>query len=149
MGFLSPPYPAARDRAAARARPVFNCSSTFEQEFTYSGVPAQPWQPYDLSGYRRQGPFGEALLSAMRQVGVIPDSFLCEFGRQQFEVTSAPAIGVRAADEAVITRELAQAVAFRLGHRVSFNPIPEPSGTGNGTHIHFSFLDRGRAAGPL
>ena len=24
--------------------------ATFEQEFTYSGVPAQPWQPYDLSG---------------------------------------------------------------------------------------------------
>jgi glutamine synthetase len=118
--------------------------ATFEQEFTYSGVPAQPWQPYDLSGYRSQGPFGEALLSAMRQAGVIPDSFLCEFGRQQFEVTSAPAIGVRAADDAVITRELAQAVAFRLGHRVSFNPIPEPSGTGNGTHIHFSFFDQDR-----
>jgi glutamine synthetase len=42
----------------------------------------------------------------------------------------------------VITRELAQAVAFRLGHRVSFTPIPEPAGTGNGTHIHWSFLDR-------
>src|SRR5277367_5673686 len=89
--------------------------ATFEQEFTYSGVPPQPWQPYDLGGYRRQGPFGEALLSAMRQGGVIPDSFLCEFGPQQFEVTSAPAIGLRAADDAVITRELAQAVAFRLG----------------------------------
>ena len=83
----------------------------------------------------------EALLSAMRQVGVIPDSFLCEYGRQRFEVTSAPVAGVRAADEAVITRELAHAVAFRLGSRVSFNPIPEPSGTGNGTHIHFSFLN--------
>jgi glutamine synthetase len=115
--------------------------ATFEQEFTYSGVAAEPWQPYELGGYRRQGRFGEALLSAMRQVGVIPDSFLCEYGRQQFEVTSAPVAGVRAADEAVITRELAHAVAFRLGSRVSFNPIPEPSGTGNGTHIHFSFLN--------
>jgi glutamine synthetase len=42
----------------------------------------------------------------------------------------------------VITRELAQAVAFRLGHRVSFTPIREPAGTGNGTHVHWSFLDR-------
>jgi len=115
--------------------------ATFEQEFIYSGVPALPWQPYGLDSYRRQGPFGEALLAAMRQVGVIPDSFLSEYGVQQFEVTTAPTIGMRAADQAVITRELAQAVAFRLGHRVSFAPIPEPSGIGNGTHIHFSFLD--------
>jgi len=116
--------------------------ATFEQEFIYSGVAAHPWQPFELDAYRRQGVFGEALLAAMRQVGVIPDSFLSEFGAQQFEVTSAPAVGMRAADEAVITRELAQAVAFRLGHRVSFTPIPEPAGTGNGTHIHWSFLDR-------
>jgi len=123
--------------------------ATFEQEFTYSGVAAHPPQPYELDGYRRQGIFGEVLLAAMRQAGVIPDSFLAEFGPQQFEVTSAPALGVRAADDAVITRELAQAVAFRLGHRVSFAPIPEPNGTGNGTHIHWSFLDRGRAAHAL
>jgi len=115
--------------------------ATFEQEFLYSGVTALPWQPYELGGYRRQGVFGEALLAAMRQVGVIPDSFLCEYGARQFEVTSAPAIGLRAADDAVITRELAQAVASRLGHRVSFTPLPEPGGTSSGTHIHWSFLD--------
>jgi glutamine synthetase len=115
--------------------------STFEQEFTYSGVSAQGWQPYDLDSYRRQGIFGEALISAMRQAGVIPDSLLAEFGTRQYEVTSAPALGVRAADHAVITRQLAQAVAYRLGHRVSFCPMPEPDGTGNGTHIHWSFLD--------
>jgi len=115
--------------------------AAFEQEFTYSGVAAHPPQPYELDAYRRQGIFGEVLLSAMRQAGVIPDSFLAEFGPQQFEVTSAPTLGVRAADDAVITRELAQAVAFRLGQRVSFAPIPEPNGTGSGTHVHWSFLD--------
>jgi glutamine synthetase len=115
--------------------------ASFEQELTYSGVPAHPRQPYELDGYRRQGLFGETLLATMRQAGVIPDSFLREYGPQQFEVTSAPAIGLRAADDAVITRELARAVAFRLGHRVSLAPIPEPNGTGNGTHIHWSFLD--------
>ncbi len=115
--------------------------ATFEQEFIYSGVAAHPWQPYELDSYRRQGLFGEALLAAMRKVRVVPDSYLSEYGPQQFEVTCAPALGVRAADDAVITRELARAVGFRLGHRVSFNPIPEPNGIGNGTHIHFSFLD--------
>jgi glutamine synthetase len=117
--------------------------ASFEQEFIYTGVGAYPPQPYELDAYRRQGVFGEALLAAMRQVGVIPDSFLAEYGPRQFEVTAAPAIGLRAADDAVITRELAQAVAVRLGQRVSFTPIPDPNGIGNGTHIHWSFLDRG------
>lgn len=116
--------------------------AAFEQELTYSGGAAGRWQPYDLSAYRRQGSFGEGLLSAMRQVGVIPDSFLAEFGAQQYEVTVAPAKGIRAADDAVITRQLAHAVAFRLGERVSFTPIHDPNGTGSGTHIHFSFLDK-------
>jgi len=115
--------------------------ASFEQEFLYSGVSERPHQPYALDGYRRQGPFGEALLAAMRRVGVIPDSFLCEYGPRQFEVTSAPALGLRAADDSVIVQQLAQAIAFRLGHRVSFTPIPEPNGTGSGTHIHWSFLD--------
>jgi len=104
-------------------------------------VPAHPWQPYELDAYRRQGWFGETLLAALRQAGVVPDTFLSEFGPQQFEVTVAPTLGLRAADEAVITRELTQAVAFRFGNRVSFTPLPEPSGTSNGTHIHWSFLD--------
>jgi glutamine synthetase len=56
-------------------------------------------------------------------------------------VTSTPALGLRAADDAAITRELAQAVAFRLGEQVSFAPIHEPKGVGNGTHIHWSFVD--------
>lgn len=116
--------------------------AAFEQEFTYSGGAGDKWQPYDLSSYRRQGCFGEGLLAAMRQVGVIPDSFLAEFGLQQYEVTVAPAKGIRAADDAVITRQLAHAVAWRLGQRVSFTPIHDPNGTGSGTHIHFSFLDK-------
>jgi glutamine synthetase len=116
--------------------------ASFEQELTYSGVPAHPHEPYQLSSYRRQGLFGEALLAALRQVGVIPDSFLSEYGAQQFEVTVAPSLGLRAADDAVITREVAHAIASRLGHRASFTPMPQPDGVGNGTHIHFSFLDR-------
>ena len=125
----------------------FTLLAAFEQEFIYTGVPAHPPRPYDLHGLRRQGLFGESLLGALRQAGVVPEAFLAEYGPQQFEVTCAPALGLRAADDAVITRELARAVAHRLGHGASFAPIPTPDGVGNGTHIHFSFLDReGRPA---
>jgi glutamine synthetase len=115
--------------------------AAFEQEFIYSGVPAHPVQPYALDGYRRQGVFGETLLATLRQAGVVPDSFLCEYGSRQFEVTVAPAQGLRAADDAVITRELTRAVAFHCGQQVSFTPLPEIDGTSSGTHVHWSFRD--------
>jgi glutamine synthetase len=41
----------------------------------------------------------------------------------------------------VITREIARAVAHRLGHRASFSPKPDPDGVGNGVHIHTSLWD--------
>jgi glutamine synthetase len=116
--------------------------ASFEQEFVYTGVEERPGDSYALSLVRRQGIFGEALLAALRKAGLVPDSFLPEYGPRQFEVTVAPAVGLRAADEAVILREMARSVAERLGHRATFAPILEPAGIGNGTHIHFSLLTK-------
>jgi len=115
--------------------------SAFEQEFFYSGVDEAPTSAYTLDAYRRQGIFGEAFIAALRQAGVKPDSFLPEFGARQFEVTTDPAVGITSADHAIIVREMARAVAHRLGHRAIFAPILDPKGVGNGVHIHMSFLD--------
>jgi glutamine synthetase len=115
--------------------------SAFEQELVYTGVDARPGTTYGYDGFRHQGLFGEALISAIRRAGVTPDSFLPEYAPRQYEVTVAPTSGMRAADEAVIVREMARAVAFRLGHRVVLTPVVDISGVGNGTHIHFSLRD--------
>ncbi len=115
--------------------------AAFEHEFVYDGVENRPGAPYSLDAYRRQGVLGEALLAALRMAGVEPDSFLPEFAPRQFEFTCAPAFGLRAADDAVIAREMARAVAHRLGHRAIFSPILDPNGVGNGVHIHLSFRD--------
>lgn len=115
--------------------------AAFEQEFVYTGVEHRPSATYGLDLFRRQGGFGEILLGAMRTAGISPDSFLPEYGPRQFEVTVAPKVGMRAADEAVIVRELARATAHRLGHRAVFAPMLVPDGIGNGTHVHFSLCD--------
>ena len=86
-------------------------------------------------------------MAALRAAGLAPHSFLPEYGPRQYEVTVHPTRGVRAADEAVIQREMARAVAHRLGHRAIFSPILDPDGVGNGTHIHFSLRDGGRPPG--
>ena len=112
--------------------------AAFEQEFVYTGVEDRRGSPYALDRFRRQGGFGEAFVAAIRQAGAAPDSFLPEYGARQFEVTVAPTLGLRAADEAVMVREMGRAVAFRLGERAIFAPMLDPKGAGNGTHIHFS-----------
>lgn len=130
-------------RALARLKAETGLSllAAFEQEFTYSGAPAQPHQPYALAALRAQGAYGERLLGALRAAGVKPDTFLAEAGPQQYEVTVDPSLGLRAADDAVITRELIHAVAFHHGARASLAPKPTPTAISNGTHVHFSFLD--------
>jgi glutamine synthetase len=116
--------------------------ASFEQEFVYTGVSAEPRRPYALASFREQGTFGPLLMGALRAAGITPDAFLSEFGPRQYEITAAPAIGIRAADEAVMLRELARAMALRSGHRAIFSPMLEPEGVGNGTHIHMSLRDQ-------
>ncbi|MEO8713564.1 MAG: glutamine synthetase, partial [Acetobacteraceae bacterium] len=100
---------------------------------------------YALDSFRRQGSYGAVLVAALRRAGVTPDSCLPEYGARQFEYTVAPAVGLRAADDAIIAREMARAVAHRLGHRAILAPILSPDGIGNGTHIHLSLEDHAGA----
>jgi glutamine synthetase len=136
-----------RGLAALLAETGLAPMTAFEQEFVYTGVADEPGAPYSLGAFRRQGGFGAALLAAIRAQGITPDSFLAEYGPRQFELTIAPALGLAAADEAVITRELTRAVAARYGHRAILAPMLTPDGIGNGTHVHLSLWDReGRPA---
>jgi len=115
--------------------------AAFEQEFVYTGTDDRPGDAYALGAFRRQGNFAESFIAALRAAGPVPDSFLPEYGPRQFEVTVAPQPALTAADHAVITREMARAAAYRLGHRVIFSPKPDPDLVGNGVHIHMSLWD--------
>jgi glutamine synthetase len=116
-------------------------TAAFEQEFLYTGTIERPGDAYALAAFRRQGTFGETFIAALRAAGVIPDTFLAEYGPRQYEVTVMPQPALTAADHAAITREMARAAAYRLGHRVIFSPKPDPELVGNGVHIHMSFND--------
>ena len=120
--------------------------AAFEQEFLYTGTSDRPGDAYALGAFRRQGTFGESFIAALRAAGVVPDTFLAEYGPRQFEVTVMPQPALTAADHAVITREMARAAAHRLGHRAIFSPKPDPELVGNGVHIHMSLVDM--ASGP-
>jgi glutamine synthetase len=118
--------------------------AAFEQEF-YCPDSASGGS-FRLDSIRRSGLLGEALLGALRAAGCTPDSFVAEYAPGQFEVTVSPATGLRAADEAVITREMIHATASRLGHPATLAPVLTPDGVGSGTHIHISLQTAGGQA---
>ena len=112
-------------------RAGFTFIAAFEQEFVYTGVEDRAAHPYSLGAWRAQGRFGESLIAAFRAAGLKPDSFLPEYGQRQYEFTIAPEPALKAADQAVIARELVRATAIRLSHRAIFSPMPVADGAGH------------------
>lgn len=129
--------------ALARLRSLAGLTlvSSFEHEFQFKTAPLGPGYAYTLQGFRDRRAFAERLIGAMRAAGLDPDTIMKEYGIEQFEVTMGPARGVAGADHAVILRQIIHAVAASLEEEVTFTPLRDPAGIGNGVHIHFSFLD--------
>lgn len=114
---------------------------SFEHEFQMLDVawPAAP--AFALQAQRRADPFGPALVGALRDAGLAPEVFIPEYGKDQFEITLAPADALAAADRAVVLRETVRELSRNRGWHCSFAPKTAVDGVGNGVHIHFSFRD--------
>ncbi len=116
--------------------------AAFEHEFHFIDANCPTGSSYTANGFRAERRFAETLTALMRDAGLQPDTVMKEYGVDQYEVTMAPAIGITAADNAVILRELVHIVSERLGKQASFTPLRKPDGVGNGVHIHMSFRDQ-------
>lgn len=114
----------------------------FEHEFTLQGTDRGKGLAFTVGGFRRERAFAETLMAALRSANITPDTFIREFGPDQFEITTTPAEGISIANQGAILREIVQIVAERFGRRASFTPLPVAGGIGNGVHIHMSFRDR-------
>jgi glutamine synthetase len=113
----------------------------FEHEFQLLNMVDDSHGAFTSAGFRAERAFCEAIIAAMREAGVSPDTILREFGPSQYEVTMNPQQGITVADHSLITREVVGAVSHALGRQPTFTPIRDPAGVGNGVHIHMSFLD--------
>ena len=121
--------------------------AAFEQEFQILGAGWSPAPSFSFQALRRGDPFGPELVAAYEEAGIEPEVFLPEYGRDQFEMSCAPAIGVVSADRAVAVREITREIARLNGLRATFSPKTSSDGVGNGVHLHISFRDsEGRAA---
>ena len=117
-------------------------SAAFEHEFVLAADPADPADiaehPFGVQALLAAEPFGTQLVAALTRARIVPENWLPEFGRQQWEVTVRPADGLAAADRAIVLREITRAVARQAGRPASFAPTPPGCGATNGAHIHFS-----------
>lgn len=115
--------------------------SAFEQEFQILGADWPPAPAFGLAALRRADPFGPLLVAALDEAGLSPETFLPEYGQDQFEIVCGPSDPVTAADRGVSIREIVRELAAQLGWRASFAPKTSPQGVGNGVHVHLSFTD--------
>ena len=115
--------------------------SAFEHEFQLKSPPAIENQGYGREAFELQRVLCETLVGLLAENGIKPDSIMKEYGPNQYEVVVGPTQGVRAADEAVILRELTRSTARHLGEAATFTPIRDVASVGNGVHIHMSFVD--------
>lgn len=115
--------------------------AAFEHEFQLKGESSLVGEGFGRNGFEAQRKLCEALMTQIKAAGLSPEGIMKEFGPNQFEVSIGPDEGVRAADAAVILRELTRAVARAQGEEVTFTPIRDPASVGNGAHIHMSFLN--------
>ncbi|NIQ94110.1 MAG: glutamine synthetase [Desulfuromonadales bacterium] len=126
---------------ALRGETRLELKSAFELEFQFREETPGYGPGFGLAGLRKQRRFGQTYLTALKQAGVEPDSFLKEWGDRQYEVTMHPQLGIEAADHALLMKELARATGDRLGEPITFTPIRDVNGPGNGVHIHMSLVD--------
>ncbi|MCP4317826.1 MAG: glutamine synthetase [Hyphomicrobiales bacterium] len=124
--------------ARLEAKAGLRLFGTFEHEFHFVDADCPLGSAYTSAGFRAQRQYAEALFAALRAAGLKPDTFMKEYGVDQYEATIGPVEGVAIADNAVTLRELVRITAERTGRTASFTPLRDPSGVGNGVHIHMS-----------
>ncbi|MET7904599.1 glutamine synthetase family protein [Streptomyces sp. NPDC005355] len=122
-----------------RRRTGLEVVASIEHEFALGGLPDS--RPFSLRRFRDAEPFGSDLVRLLEQAGLEPENWLPEYGDGQFEITLRPGTALEAADRAVLLKELVRDLARRRRLPVTFAPILDPAGVGNGVHLHLSLRD--------
>ena len=115
--------------------------AAFEHEFQLKSQSGLLGEGFGRAGFEKHRELCETIVTQIEAAGLRTDSIMKEYGPEQYEVVIAPEKGLRAADAAVIVREIVRSTARHLGEEATFTPIRDPSSVGNGVHIHISFRD--------
>ena len=130
----------------------YELQASFEPEFTLGRHEGASFTPideslcYSATGFHLAHDYTIDLVDALLKQGLEVEHYYPELGHGQQEVPIRHASALRAADNHVLLRETARAVAIRHGLWASFAPKPLPAQAGNGAHLHASLWAGGRNA---
>jgi glutamine synthetase len=118
----------------------------FELEFfvgrdSDQAEPAHHGPAYSAQALLEIDEFAATLLADLEANGLQVGQLHAEYGLAQVEISLAAADPLSAADGNVLARQTIRAAARRHGLRVSFAPLINADGVGNGCHIHSSVWD--------
>jgi glutamine synthetase len=141
-----------RQAIAELATAGYELQAAFEPEFTLGRregadlLPVDESLCYSATGFHLAHDYIIDLVDALNRQGLEVEHYYPELGHGQQEVSIGHAEALRAADNHVLLRETARAVAIRHGQWASFAPKPLPDQAGNGAHLHASLWSAGRNA---
>jgi glutamine synthetase len=127
----------------------YDLQAAFEPEFTLGRreggdlLPVDESLCYSATGFHLAHDYIIDLVEALNKQGLEVEHYYPELGHGQQEVSIRHAAALRAADNQVLLRETARAVAIRHGLWASFAPKPLPHQAGNGAHLHASLWSGG------
>jgi glutamine synthetase len=137
---------------AVLAAEGYELQAAFEPEFTLGRREDAELKPvdeslcYSATGFHLAHDYTIDLVEALNKQGLEVEHYYPELGHGQQEVSIRHAEALRAADNHVLLRETARAVAIRHGMWASFAPKPLPDQAGNGAHLHASLWSEGSNA---
>jgi glutamine synthetase len=119
--------------------------ATFEHEFYLArDTPDGGYQPYDRSlcysaiGFDSSAVIIDDIIAALETINIQVEQFMPELGPGQQELSIHHAEALRAADNALLVRQVIHSVARENGVIASFAAKPFLNEAGSGAHIHFS-----------
>ncbi|WP_246115558.1 glutamine synthetase family protein [Trebonia kvetii] len=130
----------------------YELQASFEPEFSLGRHEGASFTPideslcYSATGFHLAHDYTIDLVDALIKQGLEVEHYYPELGHGQQEVPIRHATALRAADNHVLLRETARAIAIRHGLWASFAAKPLPEQAGNGAHLHASLWASGTNA---
>ena len=115
--------------------------ATFEHEFKLFSETMVPPLCMTLEALRIISPLDRVIVEKLEASDITVEAFEPEYAPSQYEISCAPKDALRAADEAVLLREIVRDCAREAGYKATFSPKTTPDTGGSGLHIHMSFTD--------
>ena len=127
-------------QVARAAEHDFEIRAGYEIEFTVyrDGAPGHAGPAYSPHAIIQLDDLVAAILHDFAANGLRINQLHTEFGQAQVELSLVATNPLSAADDQLLARQTLHAAASHLGYRLSFAPLTEAAGVGNGWHVHTS-----------